>query len=174
MQPIYTIVLAKEDWKKCLHFGRQVAPTTNYFNDKDMAMDHAVGKAGEIAAQRYLMERFHTQVSEPDFTIYAANHKSYAPDLLANYGQTEVHIKTTTPNRVKYYGASWAFYTNDPAITKPKNNEYGIFVILDVQLYKYQAHIYQPLKMSKVSQLVKPSRFDQYTDNKRYLYADEV
>jgi hypothetical protein len=107
--------------KKCKKFALDCAGTNadeyakrNQKNLTKIQLDIAIGKAGEWAAQHYLLNKG-WKCSDPDFEIYIGKKKSFDADLtLSGDPDLDVHVKSQSQDSAKKYGISWLFQKKDP------------------------------------------------------------
>lgn len=110
-----------------------------------------IGKLGEIATSCWLKTVFAEPVSdnpspralfgvsEPDFEIYDAHQKTFAPDLFLfvdGFGQIPIHVKTQDQQSAERFGESWTFQYginvgSDKEIFAPDPQGYVAFVSVE-------------------------------------------
>ncbi|HEY5688537.1 MAG TPA: hypothetical protein VIS27_09565 [Yeosuana sp.] len=131
------IKLNKWDLRRAKDFAHNRALDSKLYKSRGnfKYMDNVVGALSEIAAHHYLWDQG-IECTEPDFTIYTAENKSYDADLIAPYDKVPheefYHIKGQSINQQdKPWARSWLLQKNDPIVKNMDANHFLICTIVD-------------------------------------------
>ncbi len=150
---IQTIQLPKEIAAKAWAFAKQVVGTTNYADSNQtqqqkIKLDHFISKLGEEATK--LVFANYGVVTEPDYTIYEANKKSWQHDLFVN--DIGLAVKTQSRSSATKYGLSWTFqagsHRKDSILQNP--TAWVVFVECD-DTNPYICYVYPPYQIQELS-----------------------
>jgi hypothetical protein len=92
--------------------------------------DIIIGAMAELGVYRFLRSQG-IKVTKPDFKIYAAYKKSYAPDMKA--GMRFFHVKGQSLFSANRYGKSWLMQRTDPLVKDPKTGHYICPCVVDLK-----------------------------------------
>lgn len=157
-------------------FAKAVIGTVNYRDSnqtlkKKIHDDHFVSKLGEEAVCMIFKSR-NCEVTGPDYNVYAAKHKSWAPDLTIN--TLEVAVKTQRRSAANRYGLSWTFQ-DSPERRDPILDMQDAWVCLVVfeDMKPYDECVVFPLR--KIKQLIfEPPRLSRLAGKKQAVYLETL
>ena len=156
---------------KAWDFAGKVVATTNYSDSnqnilKKIKDDHFVSKIGEEACKMVLSE--FCFVNGPDYTIYAADKKSWEDDLKVN--GIGFAVKTQRRTAAKKYSLSWTFQCGekrkDTILTKPE--AWVVFVEYD-DTAPYNCYIYPPYQIKNL--IFSEPKLPHLIGHKKVIYA---
>jgi hypothetical protein len=161
---------------KTAEFAKAVVETTDYkdsnqFSKTKIMYDHFISKLGEEAV-KYICELAGFEVSEPDYTIYKGNKKSWKPDLyIQNMG---ISVKTQSETSAESFGLSWMFQDSlqrsDPILHQPDA------LVFFVKCYdKSGSYICEMFPPKMIKELIfKEPKLARLRKFKRVVYAKDV
>jgi hypothetical protein len=171
---IQKVSLDKAIAEKAWAFAKQVIETTNYTDSNQtqkekIKLDHFISKLGEEAAKQVLEK--YAVVTEPDYTIYQAQQKSWQHDLFVN--EVGLAVKTQSRSSANKYGLSWMFQAGDKrkdaVLQNP--NAWVVFVECD-DTNPYTCYVYPPYQIQTL-QLGEP-KLAHLIGHKKVVYANTL
>lgn len=165
---IYT--LTNTEIQQCIEFAEKsytdFYKNRNQYNKDKTIQDNVIGKMAEIAAYQYLIPWF--KLSQPDFTIYSSNQKSYSPDMIAE--EYNFHVKACRKD--SKFPISWLFQKNDPLITRGSDKDILILCVVNGN----EVEILEALSVTEINTngWFKEPKLDRLKATKVCLYFDDL
>lgn len=120
------IKLTKKERFQCEAFADLRCENTTLYKRRGgfKRSDIVTGAMAEIAAYK-MLKKCGIKASEPDFTIYEANEKSFDKDLTDGF--FHFHVKGQNIVSAKRYGQSCLMQKTDPLLKSLETNHYFIY-----------------------------------------------
>lgn len=169
------INLTDSEKEKAMKFAEQVVDTTDY-SDTDQTSrnkvktDHYCSKLSEQAVYKHY-KNLGESITEPDYTIYDKDHKSFTCDLVLN--NTKLAIKTQKKSDADRYGLSWVFNLStrkDPMLKNPK--QWIVFTECIDTDGSWDIIIYPPKQVKNI--VFKEPFKENLKNKKRVVYAKDI
>jgi hypothetical protein len=172
-QPI-KIEIPKKKIDLAKEFAKAVVETTNYsdsnqYKKEKIEFDHFISKIGEEAVCK-IFKNFTDSVTEPDYTIYMGNYKSWDSDLKVQ--NTTIAVKTQANSNAEKYGLSWTFQSS-PNRTDPILNSKDAWVCF-VECYddnEYKCKVFPPRQINELH--FSEPKLDHLKGKKKVVYAKD-
>lgn len=175
---IQQVTLAKTIAIRAWLFAKAVTPTTDYSDTNQrqqdkVRLDHFASKLGEEAVYAVLSE-FGT-ATQPDYSIYKAEQKSWDDDL--QFEGTGIAVKTMLRTAANRYSLSWVFQASNPRRdTILDNPEAWVFFVEcdDTQPGRdiYDFYVYPPFQIKELNFADPVS--EHLIGHKLVVYADQL
>lgn len=172
-----SVHLALEVTKKAQDFASKVVSTVDYSDSNQRSKskirrDHYVSKIGEEAARAAFL-LFTKEVSEPDYSIYHGQRKSWSPDLRVD--GINLAIKTQTRSSSRKYGLSWTFQNSngrrDPILNQP--DSWVCFVEFnDLSREGIECIVFPPFRIKELQ--FRAPVLSYLKDSKKVVYAADI
>lgn len=171
------IKLKAADKKLCQKFASsQISSSKNCYSyrgesrSSKILKDINIGKLGEIAAYRYLVQRGFL-IPPPDFNIYERSKKSFDADLTSMCGN-HFHVKSQGEQSIKRYGKSWLFQKNDKITRAPTPKDWLVFTSISDKVAEVLAVF--PVRWLVERDLFGQPRVPRYRHSKLAVYLEEI
>lgn len=171
-----TIHFTQEELDICDKFANEVDTSLyarrNQFDDNKRKLDSKVGKLGEFAVYRALLDKY-PDMLPPDVQIYSAKQKSWDYDLKAT--GINLHVKAQEYTQSSRFGESWIFQAEDSHVFKNyKENDYVAFVT--VNLLQKKATVKSILKIDYLHKnaLFDLPKLEKLQNNKFAVYMEKL
>jgi len=181
----FLVSLEADDFLKCETFTTNVVNTNleqyakrGQKDPKAIYKQIMEGKLAEIAVEK-LMKSLGIKTSEVDFGIYDKKHKSWAPDLVTDFGS--VHVKSMCTKQAKKYTLSWTFqagrsWDTDKLISQAKEDDYIALVEVNDTDYTQPIKIVGLINFNHIlaNDLLKHPKLPQLLGIKKVLYYTDI
>lgn len=175
-QIMYSI--EEEVFNKCTNFAIDSVDSSldcyakrNQTNKSKIITDIRNGKIAEEITYSLLSEQLFN-LSKPDYAIYSAYQKSWAPDL--NNQDYNISVKSQTKSSGDMFGTSWIFSKKDDVLYTHSSADYAALVVLDID--RRMAFLKSIMSITSIREqnLFKPLKNATLNSSKVAVYMSDI